>query len=105
MHAHQQFVAGDKSLQLEPIHVTLRNGCRYLGKSKSWMYGKIAQGKVEAVKEGSSTMLVFESLKRLAAARPPAVIGKGNPKFRELRKLVTRRHRKRKANPTGKANR
>ena len=54
------------------------------------MYNAISEGKVQAVKEGKRTLLVFESLKQRAASRRPAVIGAGDKsteKFRQLREL------------------
>ena len=93
-------IAGSKSFPLEPAHVTLPDGCAYTGDFRTTMYEAIANGEVEAVKEGNRTLLVFESLKRRVAARKPAVIGAGNEKFRALRKMGpknTRRRRKRKA--------
>jgi hypothetical protein len=97
MSDHHQQIAGGKSFPFEPAHVTMRHGCAYTGDSRSAMYEAIAKGEVEAVKEGKRTLLVFESLKRRVAARKPAVIGAGNPKFRELRKLATKRRHRRKA--------
>ena len=89
-----------KSFQLEPAHVTMRDGCAYTGDSRTAMYDAIGKGEVEAVKEGKRTLLVFESLKRRVAARKPAVIGAGDERFRKLRSMGprnTRRRRKRKA--------
>ena len=66
-HEQIQVLAGGKFvLPLEPAHVTFRVGCAYTGDSRSAMYDAIAEGKVEAVKEGNRTLLVFESLKRRA---------------------------------------
>ena len=72
---------------IEPAHVTLNVGCAYTGDSRSSMYGAIAKGEVEAVKNGRRTLLVFESLKKRVAARKPALIGIGDPKFRALRSM------------------
>ena len=84
--------------QIEPAHVTIRDGCAYTGDSRTRMYEAIAEGKVEAVKEGGRTLLVFESLKRRVASRKPAVIGAGNEKFSQLQKLARpQRHHRRKA--------
>lgn len=84
--------------QIEPAHVTVRDGCAYTGDSRSAMYDAISKGEVQAVKEGRRTLLVFASLKARIAARKPAVIGTGDPKFRELRKLAGQtRRRRRKA--------
>lgn len=93
---HQQ-IAGLKSFPIEPANVTMRVGCAYTGDSRTAMYDAIGKGEVDAVKEGRRTLLVFESLKRRVAARKPAQIGAGDPKFRELGKMGGRaRRRKRK---------
>jgi hypothetical protein len=73
---------------LEPIHIPVAAGCAYIGKSRSAVYEAIGKGQIQAVKDGFRTLLVFESLKRFAAARAPAAIGKGNEHFKEMRKRV-----------------
>jgi hypothetical protein len=83
-------------IQVEPAHVTMRDGCAYTGDSRTVMYNAIAKGEVQAVKEGRRTLLVFASLKKRVASRTPAKIGKGDPQFRELRSRVGTRPRKRK---------
>jgi hypothetical protein len=89
---------------IEPAHVTLPVGCAFTGDSRSTMYGAISRGEVEAVKEGKRTLLVFESLKKRVAARKPAIIGAGDPKFRELQRLGAipkpRKHRKQHSRKT-----
>jgi hypothetical protein len=85
-----------KPFSLEPAHVSMRDGCAYTGDSRSRMYEAIAEGKVEAVKEGNRTLLVFESLKKRVAERPRAAIGVGNEKFREMRKLAGPKRRRRR---------
>jgi hypothetical protein len=81
--------------QIEPANVTMRTGCAFTGDSRSTMYEAIRKGEVEAVKEGRRTLLVFSSLKKRVAARKPAVIGAGDPKFRDLRTLANTTRRKR----------
>jgi hypothetical protein len=82
----------------EPAHVTMRTGCAYTGDSRTRMYEAIANGEVEAVKEGRRTLLVFESLKKRVAARKPAIIGAGDPQYRAMRDMAgNTRRRKRKA--------
>ena len=66
----------------------MRAGCAYTGDSRTRMYEAIGNGEVEAVKEGRRTLLVFESLKKRVAARKPAIIGAGDPKFREMRNMA-----------------
>jgi hypothetical protein len=82
--------------QIEPANVTIRAGCAFTGDSRSKMYEAIRKGEVEAVKEGRRTLLVFSSLKKRVAARKPAVIGAGDPKFRELRRLAIPNRRRRR---------
>jgi hypothetical protein len=85
--------------QIEPVHLTVRDACTFSAYSRSKLYEAIAMGKIAAVKEGSRTLIVFDSLKKQIAARKPAVIGAGDPKFRALRKMgpVNTRRRRRKA--------
>jgi hypothetical protein len=80
--------------QIEPAHVTIRVGCAYTGDSRSRMYEAIGEGKVRAVKEGGRTLLVFEDLKKRVADRPRAVIGTGNEKFSQMRKLASPKRRR-----------
>jgi hypothetical protein len=83
--------------QIEPAHLTVRDACAFSAYSRSRLYEAIGRGEIEAVKEGSRTLIVFDSLKKQIAARKPAVIGAGNPKFRVMRDMAgnTRRRRKR----------
>jgi len=84
--------------QIEPVHLTIRAACAYSAYSRSKLYEAIGLGQIEAVKEGSRTLIVFDSLKKQIAARKPAVIGAGNPKYREMRMLAKpSRRRRRKA--------
>jgi hypothetical protein len=86
--------------QIEPVHLTIRAACAYSAYSRSKLYEAIGLGQIEAVKEGSRTLIVFDSLKKQIAARKPAVIGAGNPKYREMRMMrpaKPNRRRRRKA--------
>jgi hypothetical protein len=74
--------------QVEPAHVTMGVGCAYTGDSRSTMYDAISEGKVQAVKEGRRLLLVFASLKKRVESRKPAVIGRGDQHFKELRSRV-----------------
>jgi hypothetical protein len=88
---------------IEPAHVTLPVACAYTGDSRSVLYKAIGRGEVEAFKEGNRTLLVFESLKKRVAARKPATIGAGDPKFRELHRLsqASPKRRKRRTRSRG----
>ena len=83
---------------LEPVHVSISDGCAYTGESRTRMYCAVAKGKVRAVKEGGRTLLVFEDLKKRVAERQPAVIGVPDEKaeeirFRKLRELMLAKHK------------
>lgn len=82
--------------QIEPAHVTVRDACAFSAYSRSRLYEAIGRGEIEAVKEGTRTLIVFNSLKKQIAARKPAVIGAGNPKFRALGKMGGRPRRRHK---------
>jgi hypothetical protein len=81
--------------QIEPAHLTVRDACAFSAYSGSRLYEAIARGEIAAVKEGSRTLIVFDSLKKQIAARKPASIGVGNKKFREMRKLANSSMRRR----------
>jgi hypothetical protein len=83
--------------QIEPAHLTVRDACAFSAYSRSRLYEAIGRGEIAAVKEGSRTLIVFESLKKQIASRKPAVIGVGNEKYSQMRKLAgnTRRRQKR----------
>jgi hypothetical protein len=90
-----QVATGNKSPVIEPAFVTMSDGCRYLAVSRSKMYSDIAEGLVDAVKEGRRTLLVFSSLKKRGESRKPAAIGAGDPKFRALRDMAEKTGRRR----------
>jgi hypothetical protein len=83
--------------QIEPAHLTVRDACAFSAYSRSRLYEAIGRGEIAAVKEGSRTLIVFDSLKKQIAARKPAAIGVDNEKFREMRKLARQKRRRRKA--------
>jgi hypothetical protein len=63
---------------IEPIAVTIEQTEQITGESRSQVYVRIGRGEYEAVKSGSRTLVLFESIKRrfagLARAKikPPA---------------------------------
>ena len=64
-----------------PILCTIPHAAAMIGRGTTFIYGAIGDGKIEAVKSDKRTLVVVESLRRYAAALPPAKI-----------KPLTRRH-------------
>jgi hypothetical protein len=62
--------AGD----IEPLAVTIGQTERLTGESRSQIYVRIGNGEYEAVKSGSRTLIIYDSIKRRVAALPRAVI-------------------------------
>lgn len=54
---------------IEPITMRVPDACRYVGISRSTLYLLIAEGEIEIIKLGSSTLVLTESLKALIAKR------------------------------------
>lgn len=54
---------------IEPITMRVPDACRYIGVSRSTLYVLIAEGEIEIVKLGCSTLVLTESLKVLIAQR------------------------------------
>lgn len=54
---------------IEPISMRIPDACRYTGISRSTLYVLIAQGQVEIIKLGSSTLVITDSLRKLIAGR------------------------------------
>ena len=67
---------------IEPIAMRVPEACHYLGIGRSTLYVLIAEGEIEFIKLGSSTLVLTESLRTLverrrnAAGDPTAVGGK-----------------------------
>ncbi len=60
--------ASDQSAHaIEPITLRVPDACRYIGISRSTLYVLIAEGEVEIIKLGCSTLVLTESLKALVA--------------------------------------
>ena len=51
-------------LGIEPISMRVNHACRYTGISRSTLYLLIANGEVEIIKLGASTLVITESLRR-----------------------------------------
>jgi hypothetical protein len=61
-------------MEVEPILCSVPQGCQMIGIGTQGMYHLIGAGDVEAVKRGTRTLLVVESLKNYAKKLPAAVI-------------------------------
>ncbi|UYV16010.1 helix-turn-helix domain-containing protein [Porphyrobacter sp. ULC335] len=61
--------SGDSAHDIEPITMRVPDACRYIGISRSTLYVLIADGEIEIVKLGCSTLVLTESLKALVAKR------------------------------------
>ncbi|PKP99335.1 MAG: hypothetical protein CVT76_00590 [Alphaproteobacteria bacterium HGW-Alphaproteobacteria-15] len=61
--------SGQRRHAIEPLTMRVPDACRYIGISRSKLYVLIAEGEIEVVKLGCSTLVVTESLKALVAKR------------------------------------
>jgi tyrosine-protein phosphatase YwqE len=59
---------------LEPLTVTIPRTVQITGESRSKVYELMGNGTYEAVKSGSRTLIIFESIKRRMANLPRAKI-------------------------------
>lgn len=59
----------DTRHRIEPIAMRVPDACRYIGIGRSTLYVLIADGELEIVKLGSSTLVLTESLKALIETR------------------------------------
>jgi hypothetical protein len=59
---------------LEPLTVTIPRAVQLTGESRSRVYELIGDGTYEAVKSGSRTLIIYESVKRRIAKLPRAKI-------------------------------
>lgn len=64
-----------------PILVSIDEAAERIGLCRRTVYQLIATDRIQAVKAGRSTRVIFESLKQYAASLPPAKI-KQSPKWR-----------------------
>jgi hypothetical protein len=67
---------------LEPLTLTIEQTQQVTGESRSQIYARLGPGEYEAVKSGSRTLILFESIKRRIAALPPAKIKPPRPRVR-----------------------
>jgi hypothetical protein len=57
---------------IEPVTVTISEGKRISGLSHSEIYRRLARGDIRAVKSGSRTLILMDSLRQHLASLPPA---------------------------------
>jgi hypothetical protein len=60
------------SATVEPLMVPIPEAQRFSGLSRSEIYRRLAGGDILAVKNGSRTLVVMESLRLYLASLPPA---------------------------------
>jgi excisionase family DNA binding protein len=60
---------GQSAHAIEPITMRVPEACRYIGIGRSTLYALIADGQIEIIKLGCSTLVLTESLKALIAKR------------------------------------
>jgi excisionase family DNA binding protein len=58
--------------QASPLAVTIHEAVRVSGLSRSELYRRLADGKVRAVKSGSRTLILMDSLRAYVASLPAA---------------------------------
>jgi len=61
-------------MEIEPILVSIPQGCQMIGRGVATMYELIGAGKVKAVKSDNRTLLVVESLREYARNLPEAKV-------------------------------
>src|SRR5262245_523096 len=59
---------------VEPIFISVAAAAEMLATSRSEIYQKLARGELEAVKDGARTKVIYESVRRCAAALPKASV-------------------------------
>jgi hypothetical protein len=74
-------------MEVEPILCSVPQGCQMIGIGTQGMYDLIGAGLVKAVKRGTRTLLIVESLKKYAAELPEAVVAP--PKARKPKRQRT----------------
>jgi hypothetical protein len=74
-------------MEVEPILVSIPQGCQMIGRGTAAMYDLIGAGLVEAVKSNGRTLLTVESLRAYAKSLPKAVVAP--PRKREPKRRRT----------------
>jgi hypothetical protein len=60
---------------IEPIAASIPDACRISGLSRSEIYRRLAAGDIRAVKSGSRTLILLDSLCAHVVSLPPATFG------------------------------
>jgi hypothetical protein len=87
-------MASDNIDGLEPVAVTIPQTEKLTGESRSQIYNRVGRGEYAAVKSGSRTLILYESIKRRFAALPPANIKPPRPQPKRVLPEKPRRGRK-----------
>jgi hypothetical protein len=72
-----------EKVSTEPIFLSISATAETLATSPSEIYQRLARGELTAVKDGSRTKVVYDSVKRLAASLPKARVKLYVPKNKE----------------------
>jgi hypothetical protein len=67
---------------IEPLAVSVDQAAQITGESRSQVYNRIGLGQYEAIKSGSRTLVLYESVKRHIASLPRAKIKPPAPRKR-----------------------
>lgn len=67
---------------LEPLTVSIEQTEQITGESRSQVYNRIGRGEYQAVKSGSRTLIIYDSIKRHIARLPRAMIKAPAPRKR-----------------------
>jgi hypothetical protein len=67
---------------LTPILCTIKHASTMIARGQTFLYGAIADGRIEAVKSDRRTLVVVESLREYAKSLPRAVLKPQPPRRR-----------------------
>jgi hypothetical protein len=81
------------------ISVSIADTGKILNRSRASVYVMLGDGKLTAVKDGSRTMVLIDSIKAYQASLPVASFTPTKPRSENPAKLPRRRRRKSKAVP------
>jgi hypothetical protein len=73
---------------LEPLAISIPQTSQITSESRSQVYDRIARGEYQAVKSGSRTLVIYESVKRRIASLPRARIKVTAPRRNPFAKNV-----------------
>jgi len=62
---------------IEPLALPIPAACATSGLSRSEIYRRLAAGDIHAIKSGSRTLVLMDSLRAHLASLPPATFGAG----------------------------